>query len=257
MPKPPEPARRITVYGPSDSPGRVCVLAQLKDEQGRVTIPGFYDDVLELTDNERTSWANLPVDHVGALKKIGYGPEADRGEAGFTSIEREWARPTCDINGIWGGYQGAGAKTVIPAYAGAKVSFRLVANQDPEKVPGMFEKWLNERTPEGCRWEFKDLHGGAPGTVSTESPYLAAARDALEKASGTDAALIKSGGSIPVVGLLKSALGLDTLLIGFGLDDDRVHSPNEKFELDCYRLGLATHAHLVSEFAKMGAAQKG
>jgi acetylornithine deacetylase/succinyl-diaminopimelate desuccinylase-like protein len=117
----------------------------------------------------------------------------------------------------------------------------------------MFEKWLNERTPEGCRWEFKDLHGGSPGTVSTDSPYLATAREALEKATGKDAALIKSGGSIPVVGLLKSALELDTLLIGFGLDDDRVHSPNEKFELDCYRMALATHGQLVASFAEMGA----
>ncbi|MEQ9617501.1 MAG: dipeptidase [Phycisphaerales bacterium] len=231
----------------------VGVLAQLKDDRGRVTIPGFYDDVIELTKEERQAWAELPVDHVGALKKIGYGPEADRGEAGFTSIEREWARPTADINGIYGGYQGAGAKTVIASKAGAKVSFRLVANQEPDKVVELFRAWLNERTPVGCRWEFIDLHGGFPGTVSTESPYLAAARVALEKASNTDAALIKSGGSIPVVGLLKSALDLDTLLIGFGLDDDRVHSPNEKFELDCYRMGLATHAHLVSEFAAMGA----
>jgi len=234
----------------------VGVLSQLHDEQGRVTIPTFYDDVIALTDEERKAWAELPVDHVGALKKIGYGPEADRGEAGFTSIEREWARPTCDINGIFGGYQGAGAKTVIAASAGAKVSFRLVANQEPDAVVELFRAWLNERTPQGCKWEFIDLHGGHPGTVSTESPYLAAARVALEKASGTDAALIKSGGSIPVVGMLKAALDLDTLLIGFGLDDDRVHSPNEKFELGCYRMGLATHAHLVSEFAAMGASSK-
>jgi len=234
----------------------VGVLSQLHDEQGRVTVPGFYDDVIELTDEERKAWAALPGDHTGALKKIGYGPEADRGEAGYTSIEREWARPTCDINGIYGGYQGAGAKTVIAASAGAKVSFRLVANQTPDRTVELFRAWLNDRTPIGCKWEFIDLHGGHPGNVSTESPYLAAARSALEKASGTDAALIKSGGSIPVVGLLKSALGLDTLLIGFGLDDDRIHSPNEKFELDCYRLGLATHTQLVAEFAAMGAAKK-
>lgn len=229
----------------------VKVLAQLWDDQRRVTIPGFYKDVREPTAAEREQWKKIPFDQESALRKIGLGRDADVGEAGWTALEREWARPTCDINGIYGGYQGAGAKTVIPAYAGAKVSFRLVADQDPEHIEHAFRQWLDERTPPGCRWEFHSHSGGHPGNVSTESPYLAAATRALERAAGSKPDLIKSGGSIPVVGMLKARLNLDTLLIGFGLDDDRVHSPNEKFELDCYRLGVRSHVELLGEFASM------
>lgn len=229
------------------------VLARLWDQDRRVTIPGFYDDVLDPTPEERRAWANLPLDYPAMLGKIGLPKEADIGEKGWTALEREWARPTCDINGIVGGYTGKGAKTVIPRHASAKVSFRLVADQDPRKIVRAFRDWLDANTPPGCRWDFIDHGGGFPGTVSTDSPYLAAARAALEAAAGgKQAHLIKSGGSIPVVGLLKGQLGLDTLLVGFGLDDDRVHSPNEKFELDCFRLGMHTHACLLDEFAKMG-----
>lgn len=225
------------------------VLAELWDAERRVTIPGFYDDVRAISEEEKEAWARVPQDAAAALKKIGLPPEADVGEAGFSALEREWARPTCDINGIWGGYQGEGAKTVIPSYAGAKVSFRLVADQDPEEITQKFFAWLEDRTPAGCRWELTDLHGGHPGNVSADSPYLQAAMTALEVAGGCSPYLIKSGGSIPVVGLLKAELGLDTLLIGFGLDDDRVHSPNEKFEIDCFTLGMRTHAALIAEFA--------
>ncbi|MFG0292606.1 MAG: M20/M25/M40 family metallo-hydrolase [Phycisphaerales bacterium JB050] len=225
------------------------VLSQLWDVDRKVTIPGFYDDVRPISDEEKEAWSRVPQDPVASLKKIGLPPEADVGEKGFSALEREWARPTADINGIWGGYQGEGAKTVIPAYAGAKVSFRLVADQDPEAITQKFFAWLEERTPPGCRWELTDLHGGHPGNVSADSPYLKAAMTALEVAGGTTPHLIKSGGSIPVVGLLKAELGLDTLLIGFGLEDDRVHSPNEKFEIDCFTLGMRTHAALIGEFA--------
>ena len=229
------------------------VLAGLWDADRRVTIPGFYDDVVEPSAAERRAWAELPLDYPGMLAKIGVPPEGDVGEAGFTAMEREWARPACDVNGIWGGYQGAGAKTVIPSYAGAKVSFRLVANQDPARIAASFRAWLEERTPPGCRWEFHDHGGGHPGNVSTESPYLQAAERALATAAGGKKPhLIKTGGSIPVVGMLKSELNLDTLLVGFGLDDDRVHSPNEKFELECYRLGVRTHAALLAEWIGMG-----
>ena len=229
----------------------VHMLAQLHDDDLRVTLPGFYDDVREATVGEREAWAKLPMDHVGTLEKIGLPREADEGERGWTSIEREWARPTCDINGIYGGYQGAGAKTVIPSKAGAKVSFRLVANQDPEKITRSFEAWVKERLPVGFSVDFQDHGGGYPGEVPPDSPFLSAAEGALEAAAGTKAHLIKSGGSIPVVGLLKKELDLDTLLVGFGLDDDRVHSPNEKFELDCFRMCMATHAHLLERFASL------
>lgn len=226
-------------------------LAQLWDDNRRVTIPGFYDNVQIPSDAERKLWRALPNDKVQGLKGIGLGPEADIGEEGWNATEREWARPTCDINGIYGGYQGKGAKTVIAAMAGAKVSFRLVADQDPKVVTEAFKKWIMERTPPGCRWEFHDHGGGPPATVSTDSPHLTAAMTALERASGVKPALIKSGGSIPVCGLFKSIVGLDTIFMGFGLEDDRVHSPNEKFELDCWRLGAAAHARLIHEFAQM------
>ncbi len=229
----------------------VELLAQLHDDDQRVTLPGFYDRVIEPPQAERDAWAALPMDHVGGLEKIGLPREADAGEAGWTSVEREWARPTCDINGIYGGYQGAGAKTVIPSKAGAKVSFRLVADQDPETIAQSFKAWVQARLPVGFGLEFHDHGGGHPGAVPFDSPFLGAAESALEAASGTKAHLIKTGGSIPVVGLLKKELDLDTLLVGFGLDDDRVHSPNEKFELDCFRLCMRTHAHLIERFASL------
>lgn len=231
------------------------VLAQLWDTDRRVQVPGFYDAVREPSAEERAAWKRLGFDSAAALKKIGLTTAADVGETGWTAQEREWARPTAEINGMYGGYTGEGAKTVIPAHATAKVSFRLVADQDPKVIAKGFEKFLHDRTPPGCRWEIKYLSGGAPATVATDSSHLTAARRALKAASGVDAALIKSGGSIPVVGLIKTKLGMDTILMGFGLDDDRVHSPNEKFELSCFRMGLKAHACLIDEFARMTTAK--
>ncbi len=228
------------------------VLAQLWDENRKITIPGFYDDVLPITPKEKEAWSQLPLDQIEALGKIGLDADADIGEAGFDAVEREWARPACDVNGIWGGYTGAGAKTVIPSWAAAKVSFRLVANQDPEKIADAFEEWIRQRTPPGCRWEFSRHGTGHAGNVSIDSPYLQAARGALQNAVGKEPHLIKSGGSIPVVGMLKGQLGLDSLMIGFGLDDDRVHSPNEKFEIPSFRMGVRSHVHLVDAFVRMG-----
>ncbi len=224
------------------------VLARLWDENRHVTIPGFYEGVRELSKAEREAWAKLGFDQIDALKKIGLAPEADVGEKGFTPLEREWARPTAELNGIVGGYTGKGAKTVIPSHASAKVSFRLVDDQDPRKTTQRFFDWCRANTPPGCRWEFIDHSGGDPATVATDSPVLAAARRALKGASGgAEAALIKTGGSIPVAGMLKKQLGLETIFMGFGLDDDRVHSPNEKFELECYRLGARAHVLLIAE----------
>lgn len=233
------------------------ILAQLWDDQGKVTIPGFYDDVITPTAEERAAWNLLVPDEPAqraSLKSIGLPIEAGTGEQGWTGVEREWARPTCDINGIKGGYIGEGAKTVIPAQASAKVSFRLVADQDPAKVVNAFKQWLDERVPPGFTLKLQDHGGGWPGNVAQSSPYLQAAAEALEAAAGgVQPALIKSGGSIPVVGLLKKELGLDTLLVGFGLEDDRVHSPNEKFELECFRLGMRTHAAIIERFAHLRA----
>lgn len=229
----------------------VKVLAQLWDAERKVTVPGFYDAVRPIGDDERGAWRGLHFDSIGALKRIGLGPEADIGESGFTAMEREWGRPTAEINGIWGGYTGHGAKTVIPAFASAKVSFRLVADQDPAKIREAFFEWCRKRTPPGCRWELIDHSGGNPATVRTDSAYLKAAQEAVLKACGTRPVLIKSGGSIPVAGMLKGTLGMDTIFMGFGLDDDRVHSPNEKFELECYRMGARSHALYIDLLSRM------
>ncbi len=228
------------------------VLAQLWDDDRRVTLPGFYDRVRELTDGERAEWRGLGVDDAAALRGIGLPPEASVGERGFTPTEREWGRPTCDINGIWGGYTGAGAKTVIPSHASAKVSFRLVADQEPEAITASFFDWVRERTPPGCRWELIDHSGGPPATVATDSEALRAAAGAIERACGVAPAMIKSGGSIPVAGMLKEHLGLETIFMGFGLEDDRMHSPNEKFELECFRMGARSHACLVEALQGLG-----
>lgn len=227
------------------------VLAQLHDRKRRVTIPGFYDAVVPLTKQERANWKALKFNQKSALKQIGLPPAADIGEAGFTAIEREWGRPTAEINGIIGGYTGKGAKTVIASHASAKVSFRLVANQDPRKITKQFFKWCKDRTPPGCRWELVDHHGGLGVTTPIASPEMQAASKALKKASGKSPSLIKSGGSIPVAGMLKGVLGLDTIFMGFGLDDDRVHSPNEKFEIDCLRLGARSHALFMDELSRL------
>lgn len=238
------------VPNPINELGRV--LAQLWDDRRRVTIPGFYDEVRPPGDDERRAWDALGVDAAASLRTIGLPPEAGVGEEGYSFLEREWARPTCDVNGIIGGYTGAGAKTVIPAHASAKVSFRLVADQDPRVVTERFFAWLRERTPPGCRWELIDHGGGSPATVATDSPALQAARRAITRACDADAALIKSGGSIPVAGLLKQRLGLETIFMGFGLEDDRVHAPNEKFELACWRMGARSHVLLVDELRAGG-----
>ncbi len=210
-----------------------------------MTLPGFYDGVRDLTDQERANWKGLNIDDAAALRGIGLPPESSIGEAGFTMTEREWARPTAEINGIWGGYTGHGAKTVIPTHATAKVSFRLVDDQDHEKIKDSFFAWLQDRTPPGCRWTLTDHGGGAPVTCAIDSPPLTAARKAVEQACSVAPAMIKTGGSIPVAGLLKTELGIETIFMGFGLEDDRVHSPNEKFELDCYRMGARSHAVLM------------
>lgn len=225
----------------------VKVLAGLWDADRRVTIPGFYDGVRDLTIEEREQWKKLGVDEGEALAGIGLSPEASVGEKGFSFIEREWARPTAEINGIIGGYTGPGAKTVIPSKASAKVSFRLVDDQDSRTITESFFAWLKARTPAGCRWELQDHGGGAPATCAIDSEPLRAARRAIERGCGIAPAMIKSGGSIPVAGLLKQTLGLETIFMGFGLEDDRVHSPNEKFELDCYRLGAKSHVALVEQ----------
>jgi acetylornithine deacetylase/succinyl-diaminopimelate desuccinylase-like protein len=223
------------------------VLAQLHDENGRVQIPGFYDDVAEPAAEEAASWRRLGFDETAFLGEIGLA--SSKGEGGRTVLERIWARPTCDLNGIWGGYTGPGAKTVIAAQASAKLSCRLVAHQDPARIVEGIRGFLNARTPAGCRWEIHAKDGSPGIRVATDSPFMTAVRAGLKDIYHRDAVLIGMGGSIPVVGWMQQQLGLDSILVGFGLDDDRIHSPNEKFELRCLRNGILSHAAILAHMA--------
>jgi acetylornithine deacetylase/succinyl-diaminopimelate desuccinylase-like protein len=225
------------------------ILGQLHDAEGRVQLPGFYDDVEELSAEERRQIAALPFDEAAFLGSAGL--TASHGEAGRTTLERMWTRPTCDINGMWGGYTGPGSKTVIPAKASAKVSFRLVPHQSPGKIMAGLREFLEARLPPDCRFEILSHAMAAALRVPVDSPYVEAARRALEPVFGRPPVLVGMGGSIPAVEAIKRLLGMDSLLLGFGLADDRVHSPNEKFEIRCFTNGIRTHARLLAELARL------
>jgi acetylornithine deacetylase/succinyl-diaminopimelate desuccinylase-like protein len=223
------------------------ILGELRDEAGRIQIPGFYDGIAPVDPALLQSWENLDFSASAFLGDVGLTTPA--GERGETPLAQLWARPTAEINGIYGGYQGEGAKTVIPAEATAKLTFRLVPGQDPQKIMQNFERFVTERLPPDAHARFKPF-GAAPGfAVALDAPFMRAAQAALAAEFGKPAALVGSGGSIPVVEAFKTHLGLDTLLAGFGLDDDRIHSPNEKFELACFHRGTRAHARLLSAFA--------
>ncbi|HEY7086861.1 MAG TPA: dipeptidase [Tepidisphaeraceae bacterium] len=227
----------------------VEVLGSLHTKSGKVNIPGFYDDVVKLTAAERKAWRKLPLTEKQFARSVGI-PHGS-GEAGFTSLERTWGRPTCDINGITTGYQGPGAKTVIPSTASAKVSMRLVAKQNPKKIQKLFEKTIRSRCPDNVKVRF-EWHGASePSLVPVDSKPTQLAIEALQIGFGTKPTFMRAGGSIPVVGLIKRVLGIETLLVGFGLPDDRVHSPNEKFDLDCLFGGTRTAAALYERLAKL------
>ena len=225
------------------------LIGSLHDKDGRVTVPGFYDDVRDIPSVERDAWRRLPFDERRDLEELKLS--AGTGEAGFSTLERRWARPTLDVNGLTSGYQGHGAKTVIPSTASAKVSMRLVPDQAPVKIGDAFERFLRERCPKNVKIEFA-RHGGSPAVlVPADSPAMRLAAEAVREGFGTPPALIREGGSIPVVGLLKRTLGVDTLLVGFGLPDDRLHSPNEKFDLDSLHKGSRTAAVLYEKLARL------
>jgi acetylornithine deacetylase/succinyl-diaminopimelate desuccinylase-like protein len=225
------------------------LLGTLHNPDGTVNLPGFYDDVRPLAQWEREAWQKLPFDEKKWLAELKLDQTA--GEAGYSTLERRWARPTCDINGLTSGYQGHGAKTIIPSTASAKVSMRLVPDQDPLKIVTTFERTLRDRCPKTVKIEF-ERHGlSGPVLVPREGKAMTLAAEALKEGFGTAPTLIREGGSIPVVGLIKSALGIDTLLIGFGLPDDRIHSPNEKFDLDALHKGTRTAAVLYQKLAQL------
>ena len=225
------------------------MLAALVDHQQRIQIPGFYDDVIPLSDRERQEFAGLPFDeeHFKAQLEV----NGLSGEAEYSTLERRWARPTCDINGLWSGYQGEGAKTVLPAKAGAKVSFRLVPNQDPKKITAGLKALLQPLVPPGVTMQLVEHHG-APGVVfPLESPFMEAASAAIETGFGARPVFIREGGSIPIVNTFAEQLGAEVLLLGWGQDDDNTHSPNEKFNLADFHRGIRASAALWEELAKV------
>ena len=227
------------------------MVASLHDADGRVAVKGFYDGIPEPSREVLESWSRLGFSEEEFL--AGAGVRHPWGEKGRSCLERIWSRPTCDCNGIVGGYTGVGAKTVIASKASVKFSCRLVAGQDPERIRRLVEDHLRAQVPPGYSLEVH-AHGVNPAIhVRTDSPYLRCATRALRQVFGRDAALIGTGGSIPAVGSIQRILGVDSLLVGFGLDDDRVHSPNEKFEVRCFMNGTRSHAAMLGEFGAMGA----
>ncbi len=225
-----------------------AILADLHDKDGQVTLPGFYDGVGELPAEVLELWKGLGFDPAKFLGAVGLSIPA--GEAGRSVLEMIWSRPTAEVNGIIGGYTGAGFKTVIPSTASAKVSFRLVGAQDPEKVAAAFQAFVRSRVPADCRVDFV-AHGGSPAIrLPLSGRHLAAARRALADEWISEAALIGAGGSIPVAGDFQRILGLDALMIGFALEDDRIHSPNEKYELTSFHGGIRSWARILAALAE-------
>ena len=236
--------------GAAANPIRILarILADIHDETGRVTIPGFYDGVEETPSQVLKSWEQLGETTETFLGPIGLSVPS--GEKGRSVLELVWARPTAEFNGITGGYTGKGFKTVIAAEASAKVSFRLVHKQNPDKIRAAFRKFVEERLPADCSVEFHP-HGGSPAIqLSYESPFLTKAKDALSDEWPKPAVMIGSGGSIPVVGDFQTFLGMESLLVGFGLSDDRIHSPNEKYEMSSFHKGQRYWARILDALTR-------
>ncbi|ETX29110.1 M20/M25/M40 family metallo-hydrolase [Roseivivax isoporae] len=235
--------------GPAMNPIRVLtrILGGLHDDEGRVTVPGFYDGVPEIDPEIAAQWRGLGFDHEAFLGEVGLRDPA--GETGRSALEQIWSRPTGEINGISGGYAGDGFKTVLPSRASAKVSFRLVGQQDPHAIRDSFRDWVRAQVPADCKVDFR-AHGASRASVmQTDHPAFEQARKALTAEWPGEAALIGSGGSIPVAGHFKSILGMDSMLIGFGRDDDQIHSPNEKYDLDSFHRGIRSWARILHAIA--------
>ncbi|MHC4406556.1 MAG: dipeptidase [Planctomycetota bacterium] len=225
------------------------MLAALIDERGKVQVPGFYDDVVTLPEHERNQLALLPFDEKQYLAQLGVAEAG--GEAGYTTLERRWARPTFDICGLSGGYQGEGGKTIVPAKASAKLSFRLVPNQDPRKITAALRSMLEEACPPGIRMDLREMAGSPGVLVPLDSPYVQAAARAIEQAFGRSPVFTREGGSIPVVTTMHERLGADALLLGWGQADDNTHSPNEKFSLADFHRGIRASARLWQEISRI------
>ncbi len=248
----------VTIHGPDRdlhsgmfgglamNPARVLarILAALHDDTGRVTLPGFYDGVPPLSEDLRAQWDGLGFDASAFLGAVGLSHPA--GETGKMPLEMVWSQPTCEINGMWSGYTGAGFKTVLPAQAHAKVSFRLVGTQDPLAIRAAFRAHVTGALPADCTASFTD-HGASPASVmATDHPAFDGARAALSDEWPDPAAFVGSGGSIPVAGYFKSILGMDSMLIGFSRDDDALHSPNEKYDVESFHKGMRSWARILN-----------
>ena len=225
------------------------IISQLKSDDGKILIDGFYDDVTDLTEEERKELNKLATDENQFKKDLDV--KSLTGEKGYTLVERLTARPTLDCNGIWGGFQGKGTKTVIPSEAGVKISMRLVPQQNPEKIAELFKKYIEKISPDTIKVKVSYLHGGKPSVTSINSPAIKAAMSALKKGFETEPVFIKDGGSIPIVSTFKDELGADAILMGFGLPDDNIHSPNEKFELENFYKGIISVCYYYNELSNL------
>lgn len=253
----------VTVHGPNrdlhsgvyggaiDNPANVLaeMIGKLKDENGRVTIPGFYDQVRQLSAQEREAYTKLPFDEPAYLSDLGV--QAVRGETGYSTLERASARPTLDVNGIWGGYTDEGAKTVLPASASAKISMRLVPDQHPQTIAKLFADHFKSLAPPTVRVEVEEHHGGFPAMTPLDFYGLKAAAKAFKTVYGKEPLFTREGGSIPIVAEFKRVLNADSILMGFGLNSDALHSPNEHFHLVDYHRGIKTSTAFFLELSKM------
>jgi acetylornithine deacetylase/succinyl-diaminopimelate desuccinylase-like protein len=231
--------------GPAMNPARVLakIIAALHDDQGRITVPGFYDGVPELPPEIAAQWEGLNFDQDGFLGQVDLSDLA--GEQGRSALEMIWSRPTCEVNGIWSGYTGAGFKTVLPSQAHAKISFRLVGQQDPHVIRENFRAMVRALLPADCSVAFKS-HGASAGSeMSIDNPAFDAASAALSDEWPNPAAFVGCGGSIPIAGHFKSILGMDAMLIGFARDNDAIHSPNEKYDLRSFHKGIRSWARIL------------
>ena len=223
------------------------IISSLKDSEGRILIPGFYDDVAPMSDREKEELSRLPFDRERFRAEVG-APELF-GEKGYGTLERIWSRPTLEVNGLCGGFTGEGAKTVIPATAMAKISMRLAPDQDPDRIAHLFERHLKTITPDSVELTLTRMHGGKPWLTPIDHPAIRAASRAFEKAFGASPVFVREGGTIPVVTTLAETLGLSTVLMGVGLPDENAHAPNERMDLGNYQNGIVSVAHFFDQFS--------